>query len=98
MKKQVGLILGCIILIFSCQKNPCDNSEKAKFKDATGTDGCGMIIELSNGEYLEPNNLDKFNIEPQDGKKIWISYHLAQSGGTICMVGEIIVIDCISER
>ena len=67
-------------------------------KDATGTGGCGMVIELSNGEILEPKNLSDFNINAEDGKKIWLSYHLVQTGGTNCMIGDVVEIDCITER
>lgn len=98
MKKVLFLIFGIYVLTCSCQKNSCSNSVKAKFYDATGTDGCGMVIELDNSKYIEPKNLDDFNIEPQHGKKIWVSYHLAQSGGTVCMIGDVVIIDCITER
>ena len=92
------LLLVFFVLICSCQKNPCSGSVKAKFHDAAGTDGCGMVIELNNGKFIEPKNLDDFNIEPQHGEKIWVSYHLAQSGGTVCMIGDIVIIDCINLR
>ena len=95
MKNYFGIFL---VFLISCQKNSCSESVKAKFLDATGTDGCGMVIELSNGKLIEPKNLDDFSIDPQDGEKIWISYHLAQTGGTVCMIGDVVIIDCISER
>lgn len=95
MKNYFGVLL---VFFISCQKNDCSESVKAKFMDATGTGGCGMVIELSNGKLIEPRNLDDFNIDPRDGEKIWISYHLDQIGGTVCMIGDVVVIDCISER
>ncbi len=98
MRKVLFLILVNVVFVWSCQKNTCSNSVKAKFVDATGTDGCGMVIELDNGKYIEPKNLDEFKIEPKDGEKIWVSYHAAQSGGTVCMIGDVVIIDCISKR
>jgi hypothetical protein len=98
MKLHFILPLLAILFLFSCKKGDCEDAEKATFKDATGTDGCGMLIELSDGKLLEPQNLNEFDITVEDGNKIWVSYHLAESGGTICMVGDVVVIDCISER
>lgn len=98
MSKLSILFLGLCFISYSCQKQSCPDSVKAKFHDATGIGGCGMIIELNNGKFIEPRNLDDFNIEPQDGEKIWVSYHLAQNVGTVCMMGDIVIIDCISKR
>ena len=98
MRKYIGLLVVCLTLFAACKKSPCSDAVKAKFLDATGTDGCGMVIELENGELIEPRNLSDFEIEPQDGEKIWVSYHLAENGGSICMIGDIVIIDCITER
>lgn len=88
----------CPALLLSCQKKSCPDPVKASFVDATGTDGCGMLIELGNGQLLEPRNLDDFDIEPENGAKIWVNYHPAQSGATVCMIGDVVVIDCIVKR
>lgn len=84
--------------ISACNKNKsCTDGVKGKFVDATGLDGCGMIIELNSGKKLEPKNLSEFDINIADNQKIRLKYHLT-SGGSICMVGEIVEIDCIAER
>lgn len=98
MQKTLFLIFAISVLFFSCQKSSCEGAVKAKFLDATGLDGCGMLIELNNGKTIEPRNLDEFDIVPKDGDKIWVSYHLAQNGVTICMVGDVVIIDCIQKR
>lgn len=98
MNKFNILLLGFFVLICSCQKNSCSNSVKAEFDDATGIGGCGIVIKLANGKFIEPRNLDDFIIEPQHGEKVWVTYHLAQSGGTVCMMGDIVIIDCITKR
>lgn len=97
MKSIISVLSFASITLSSCQKGDCSNAVKGEFKDLTGLDGCGMVIELSNGEKIEPRNLSDFNVEPEDGKKIWVKYHLAE-GGSICMVGDIVRIDCITER
>lgn len=96
--KIISSLLFTVVLLASCSKNVCENSEKAEFKDLTGLDGCGYVIELSNGDRLEAINLGDFDIEVTDGKKIWVNYHLSSGMVSICMVGEIVEIDCISER
>lgn len=98
MDKFTSLLFGFVLLCSACQKNACSDSVKATFHDATGTDGCGMVIKLKNGEFIEPKNLGDFNIEAQHGEKIWVSYHLAQNGGTVCMIGDLVIVDCITRR
>lgn len=91
------IVLGSLLFLFSCNKGPCENAEKAKFKDMTGFDGCGMMIELQDGKRLEPVNLGDYELQPEDGKKIWVEYELF-NGASICMSGDIVKITCISER
>jgi len=93
----VGIAISLLTLT-SCEKeSDCPNAVKATFTDLTGLDGCGMVIELENGDRIEPVNLSDFEIDVEDGKKIWVEYH-SFSGASICMVGEIVEIDCIGER
>ena len=56
------------------------------------------MIELNNGTKLEPTNLNDFNINLQENQKIWVVYYTAAQMASICMHGEIVTIDCISER
>ena len=105
MKNYIGLIVMLFLMLTSCDKTECDktddkeclNSVEAEFKDLTGLDGCGMLIELSNGDYLEPYNLNTFDIEVVDGKEIWVNYHII-GAVSACMTGDIVEIDCISDR
>jgi hypothetical protein len=92
-------LVGCLsFLIYACSKS---NSGfiKGKLHDYTGLDGCGMLIDLDNGEVLEPINLSDFQTEVtiQDGQKVWVKYH-ETSGGSFCMVGKIVTIDEIENR
>ena len=100
MKNYIGLIVMLFLMLTSCDKTDdkeCLNSVEAEFKDLTGLDGCGMLIELSNGDYLEPINLSTFDIEVVDGKEIWVNYHII-GALSICMTGNTVEIDCISDR
>ena len=97
---QKILLLSLIVLtIYSCNKeSECENSHSAKLVNMTGLDGCSWMIELNNGTKLEPTNLNDFNINLQEHQKIWVVYHTAAQMASICMHGEIVTIDCISER
>jgi hypothetical protein len=86
------------VITFSCQKSDCKDAVEAKFVDKTGFDGCGMVIEVLDNEFIEPTNLAEFDISPKDGMKIWVSYKLSENSASICMIGEIVDIICIQER
>ena len=62
--------------------------------DYTGLDGCGFVIELDNGEKLEPAQ-----VVPEytfvDGRRVKLSYTPLDGMGSICMVGTIVRIDYI---
>tara|TARA_B100001093_G_C26303631_1_gene790504 strand:+ start:35 stop:364 length:330 start_codon:yes stop_codon:yes gene_type:complete len=99
---QKVLVLTFIVLtqfINSCnKKSECEDSHSAKLVNMTGLDGCSWMIELRNGTKLEPTNLNDFSIHLEENKKIWVVYHTATQMASICMHGEIVTIDCISER
>lgn len=84
----------------SCNKTeqPDKDAVTATLSDYTGLDGCSWVIKLENGEVLEPTNLDGFNIDMEEGKKIWITYVLSQYQVSICMVGPKIDITEIWDR
>lgn len=82
----------------------------ATIKDKRGIDGCGFILQLDNGDKLEPvsdNNsqVDTQSTGPQpswngitlkDGKRVKIRYQEV-SRATICMMGKPVRLTCISE-
>ncbi|MBN2776926.1 MAG: hypothetical protein JXR36_04760 [Bacteroidales bacterium] len=96
------IILSIIIIGFASCKSvkptTCENAVPAKLKNMHGMDGCGWGIELKNGQTLEPVNLNAFEIEKKDKKKIWITYESADEYHSICMSGPMIKIKCLSER
>jgi hypothetical protein len=96
--KKILLFTALSFLIFSCSKSH-EGMTKATIKDYTGLDGCGMVIELENGDEIEPSNLNSFSssISITDGQKIWVKYHEI-GGASICMVGPSVEIDEMEER
>ena len=73
--KTISSISLMTLLLLACNKNECSDSVKGKLKDLSGLDGCGFVIELENGNKLEPLNLSDFDIDLNDGKKF---FHLFQ--------------------
>jgi hypothetical protein len=91
------VFLFSLLILASCTKDTnCANSEHAELKNLTGLDGCGWVVELDNGSKLEPQNLSDFDVELVEGKDVHIRY-TEVGGGSICMVGQIVTIDCLSE-
>lgn len=95
--KKIFFICISTLFLFSCNRTSCENAQAATIEDYTGLDGCGLVIKLQNGTVLEPTNLNDFGITPTDGMKVWIKYHEI-AGGSICMVGQIVEIDCLAKR
>ncbi len=85
-----------LIVIASCNDPlsiPCENAVRGKVVDLTGLDGCGLVIELANGERLEPMNLNDFEfIEDQE---YWVSFSEITEMASICMVGPIVDVVCL---
>jgi hypothetical protein len=91
---------------------PMDCTTPATVRDLAGLDGCGWVFELSDGSVIEPQRLmfcgtpplpkevtedPLYNFEWADGKTVYISYE-ATEGASICMVGTLAKITCVSER
>ena len=88
------------LFLLSCENkkettNKCENSQKGILKNLTGLDGCGWIIQLSDGTKLEPINIDDFGIELLENKSVCIQYHERTDLGSYCMVGKVVEIDFI---
>ena len=77
----------------------CPKGVKATLKNLTGLDGCSWVLVLENGKKLEPTNLKKFDhIKLEDGKQVIVEYETKPLAASICMVGTIVEIICISEK
>lgn len=75
----------------------CPDGVDAEFIDLTGLDGCSWLLELEDGTRLEPVNLNDFEIEPQEGLKVEVSYKEVEMFST-CMAGLIVELSCIEKR
>jgi hypothetical protein len=75
--------------------NLCTNPVSATVKDLTGLDGCGFVLEIENGEKLEPTNLDKFTSFATNNTKVKVVYTDISGMASICMVRKIVKIECM---
>ena len=66
-------------------------------KDYTGLDGCGFIIELVNGEKLEPVEIVSKVFKLFDNQRVALTYTELTDYSSICMVGKIARIETIRE-
>jgi len=90
-------MLSLFLMLFnsSCENtnNNSDVYKEGTLKDLSGLDGCGWIIELNNNTKLEPINLNLFDLELVENKKVEIKYIKRTDLGSFCMVGQIIEIE-----
>ena len=96
-----------LILIFcffvlnatKCSKNKGDAtcSEMGTIKDYTGLDGCKFLIELDNGENLQPVKYSDadFGDKLKDGQRIKFSFEEVTDQMSICMAGKMVEVTCI---
>jgi hypothetical protein len=73
----------------------------ATVRDLSGLDGCGFVLELDNGQRLEPVTFVRCGNDPgsqfewKDGQRVTIGYQELNDRGSICMVGKVVEITCI---
>ncbi len=96
--KTLIFFFASVLMFMGCTKSHKGMLE-GTIQDYTGLDGCGLVIELENGTVLEPQNWNTFEneVQLQDNQKVWVKYHSTE-GASICMVGEIVLLDALEER
>jgi hypothetical protein len=63
-------------------------------RNLAGLDGCGFVLELQNGQRLEPAGEAWQRVTKTDGAKVMVTYS-EESRGSICMVGKTVNVSCI---
>ena len=91
MKKMTVLLLFLSVLILSCENN--NDFLNGKLKNLKGLDGCGWVIQLLDSTYLEPTNLNEFDIQLVEDLDIRFKYNDLHNLFSICMVGNIVYIN-----
>ncbi len=97
MKKVLLVMISIMILTcYSCREDElCSGFQDGKI--LPNLYGCGLNIELDNGMRLEPTNLSDFDMDFQVGQRVSVVYHEI-SGGSYCMNGKIVEIDCLNHN
>jgi hypothetical protein len=96
MKKLI-VFLSFVGLVTACSTDDaCSGSVHVKMRNKTGLDGCGWVLQLNDNSYLEAQNLNDFEIEFVEGKDLHVKYEEV-NGGSVCMVGKIVKITCLTE-
>jgi len=98
MKTIYFFVFAILLISFpSCEKaNPTGLGEvEGIVKDYTGLDGCGFIIELVNGDKLEPAEVADTNFVFMDGQRVAVTYTELTNLSSICMVGMMVRIETI---
>jgi PKD repeat protein len=105
--EQNGMYNVCLQIFTedSCTSSYCDTlyvgvipycSLTGTVRDFSGLDGCGLVIELDNGEILEPAEIVP-DFKLSVGQRVRLSYTELTDRASICMAGKIVRIDCIEE-
>ncbi len=92
----VAVMMGCKSSETTLPRvNACEGGEVLTLVDLTGLDGCNWVFEQSDGKRLEPINL-KDKLPTPTAKDYMVIYKPRTDGASICMVGTMIEIVCIS--
>ena len=88
---SVSVVFG--FLLAGCIDSDFGN---ATLRDYTGLDGCDWVIELDNGEVVEPRNVEDFIAEPVSQMRLLVEYTVEPDGVSICMVGPVVTLTTCS--
>jgi hypothetical protein len=77
-----------------CISYPVACNTPATVRDLTGLDGCGKVLELANGQRLEPHGTVWNSFTSTNGQQVFINY-TPTPNASICMVGQTVEITCI---
>lgn len=94
----IVIVLALLTFSTSCKKEQlmdCTGSVGV-FKDFTGLDGCGVLIELDDGTILEDTGLRLWDVEVDGSTKYCISYE-ETGGASVCMVGKLVEVVNVEE-
>jgi putative nigrescin immunity protein NigD len=96
-------VIVTVLLVVSCSEKNKDNDIQTVYysgivKDYSDLDGCGYIIELENGEKINPVIINNSNIDLLDGENVDIVYEIIDTIATTCMVGQNAVVTFLNQN
>jgi hypothetical protein len=72
-------------------------STPATVRNLAGLDGCGYVLQLDNGQRLEPHGDLWQGFAKHDGDRVTISYE-SEPAVSICMAGTGVKLTCIQAK
>ncbi len=94
--KKIFFILPFFLLFFSCSNTKvAKNQLEGTVTDATGLDGCGLLIKLDDGTTLQPVELPQ-GFTLQKDKRVKLTYIILKDRMSTCMNGSIAEITSIN--
>ncbi len=99
--KQLIILISLIIMLVGCQQNeePAILQETGVVVNYAGTDYCSIVIELDNGQKIQPLYYPE-NFEFIQGQRLLVNYSelpniVSTCGkGTVCEIINVEVLDC----
>ena len=91
-------LFAAALLFAGCPADKCPDGVNAVLINLEGLDGCTWVFELEDGQRLEPINLHQYEFDLKNGIKVKLNYTEAIDMMSICMVGKMVNITCISKR
>lgn len=88
--RKLAATLGFGVLLVGCDADSDPDGGNSTLRDYTGLDGCGWVIEVDEGDVLEPMNLGEFIDNPASDMRLLIEYTEESGYASICMVGPIV--------
>jgi len=96
LQRFMLVILSLVILKCGNKKNEdCAGRSSYSIIDLTGLDGCGLLLENTDGERFEAFNLGQFIDDPQVGQTVNAKLMNRNDLAGICGAGKIVEIICI---
>ena len=89
-----------LLAVGGCKKSsaaPEKCGTLATVRDLTGLDGCGLVLELQNGQVLEPTGPVWQGFRATAGQAVKVGY-VPTNNASNCMVGPVVEIKCIEAR
>jgi hypothetical protein len=98
MKNYLYILLIGLLFDLACRNEvACENYTSGELKNLSGLDGCQWVIELTDGSRLELVNLGEFDVTLEEGKRLEFTYKERKDMSSICMIGTLVELTCLSE-
>jgi hypothetical protein len=89
----IGLF-ATLFIIFSVSTECYKCDTPATIRDLQGQAGCGLVLELPTGQWLEPSGGVWLRFDKANGRRVRVGYRPLPTVGE-CLAGQAVEITCI---